>query len=82
MPRLIEESKREGWASSSFFVDGTYGRGKKMAMQAMRDRTIADFTLSVFSEIVSISNQRGFFRSPHCNNLELGRPWMMERVFV
>ena len=28
MPRLIEESKREGWASSSFFVDGTYGRCK------------------------------------------------------
>ena len=48
----------------------------------MRDRTIADFILSVFSEIVSISNQRGFFRSPHCNNLELGILWMAERVFV
>jgi len=49
--------------------------GVKVAMQAMRDRTIADFTLSVFSEIVSVSIQR-VFRSPHYNNLELGRPWM------
>ena len=56
--------------------------GVKVAMQAMRDRTIADFTLSVFSEIVSISNQRGFFRFPHYNNLELGRLWMAEGVFV
>ena len=57
------------------FVDGTFRAGVKVAMQAMRDRTIADFTLSVFSEIVSVSIQR-VFRSPHYNNLELGRPWM------
>ena len=46
--------------------------GVKVAMQAM----------SVSSEIVSISNQRGFFKSHHYNNLELGRPWMTERLFV